>query len=127
MRVTRTTAAKALWYLMRGVRRPGSPGAAARLRALPRMAMMSLTGRYPLLPRRQLALMIGAVVYILMPVDVIPELLLPVVGLADDALVLAWLVGAVLAETEAFLAWEAARARVVPGQVVSARADRPQD
>ena len=40
------------------------------------------------------------------PVDLIPELILPLIGLADDTLVVAWIAGALLAESETFLAWE---------------------
>jgi hypothetical protein len=39
-------------------------------------------------------------------------------GLGDDALVTAWVVGALLGETERFLRWEEQARRVVVGQVV---------
>ena len=114
----RVAAMKALWDFVRGARRPGAPSAGDRVAALPRMVAMSLSGRYPFLPRHRLLLMGAAILYVLMPIDFLPEVLLPVIGLGDDALVLAWLVGAVLAETEAFLAWERSRVQVVAGRVV---------
>ena len=52
------------------------------------------------------------------PVDLVPELFVPLLGLVDDAFVLAWLAGTVLLETERYLAWEQDQHRVVPGQVV---------
>ena len=58
------------------------------------------------------------VLYVVSPVDFMPEILLGVLGLGDDALVAAWVAGAVLGETDAFLRWEAERRRVVVGQVV---------
>jgi uncharacterized membrane protein YkvA (DUF1232 family) len=53
------------------------------------------------------------------PVDFIPEAALLVVGLADDAVMIAWLAGSVLSETERFLEWEKARDTILPGSVVT--------
>jgi uncharacterized membrane protein YkvA (DUF1232 family) len=85
------------------------------------MLAMGLTGRYPYLDKKRLALSVVALVYVLSPVDMVPELLVPLLGLGDDALVGAMLLGTVLSETEAFLAWEADRARTVVGEVVRRR------
>ena len=41
------------------------------------------------------------------------------VGLADDAVMIAWLAGSVLSETQRFLEWEEARDAILPGSVVS--------
>lgn len=43
--------------------------------------------------------------------DLVPELLLPLLGLGDDVVILAWAFGALLAETGSFLEWERARGR----------------
>lgn len=127
MRMGRATALSALWAAVSGRRRPGSPAVARLLVALPRMAAATLSGRYDGLTRGRLGLMVLAALYVVSPVDLVPEGALLVVGLADDAMVLAWLAGAVLSETETFLAWEQQRAtagrrhageRVVPGHVV---------
>jgi uncharacterized membrane protein YkvA (DUF1232 family) len=50
---------------------------------------------------------------VISPIDLIPEAFLLVVGLVDDAVMITWLAGAVLAETERFLEWEKQRERVV--------------
>ena len=50
--------------------------------------------------------MLAAAGYLVSPLDLIPEAVLPVIGLADDALVLSWLATQLVEETEAFLAWE---------------------
>jgi uncharacterized membrane protein YkvA (DUF1232 family) len=76
--------------------------------------------------KTRLLMMAGALAYIISPLDLVPEGLFMVLGLGDDAVVLSWLAGAVLAETEAFLAWEADEASpasattpgVVPGEVI---------
>jgi uncharacterized membrane protein YkvA (DUF1232 family) len=90
------------------------------------MLRQGITGRYPHLDKRRMVLAAAAVVYIVSPIDLIPELFLPVIGLADDAAVAVWLIGAILAETDAFLRWEAEQARIVEGDVIPDRAvDRP--
>jgi uncharacterized membrane protein YkvA (DUF1232 family) len=114
----RVAALTALWGALRTARRPGSPGIGAHLSAVPRMLAAGLTGRYPGMSKSRVALAIVGVLYVVSPVDFMPEILLGVLGLGDDALVLAWVAGSVLAETDAFLRWEAERRRVVVGQVV---------
>jgi uncharacterized membrane protein YkvA (DUF1232 family) len=61
----------------------------------------------------RVAVMAGAAAYIISPIDLVPEAFLFVFGLADDAVMITWLAGAVLAETERFLEWEKQRDRVV--------------
>ena len=93
MALKRMATMRALWHITRDVRRPGAPGLRTRLAAMPRMIGLSLVGRYPQLSRRRLALIVAGVAYLISPIDLIPELLLPLVGWADDAVVLAWLAG----------------------------------
>lgn len=93
----------------------GGPSLGARLAALPRMIRATMRGEYD--GGLRLAMMTAATVYIVSPVDVVPELFLTVFGLLDDAIMVAWLAGGVLSETERFLEWEARRSSVIPGQV----------
>ena len=111
-------ALRAVWDVVRGTSRRGAPGVAERLRAVPRMLWLGLTGRYPHLARGRIAVGMLALLYVLSPVDLVPEIVLPLIGLADDALVATWLAGTVLAETEAFLGWEREQPRVVLGETV---------
>ena len=54
--------------------------------------------------------MAAASLYIVSPLDAVPELILRCSsGLIDDAFVVTWLTGALLSETERFLEWEKAR------------------
>lgn len=55
--------------------------------------------------RGTLILLAGAVAYFVSPVDAILDAI-PVLGFVDDAAVLAWVIGQVRAELEAFRAWE---------------------
>ncbi len=118
MRTRRLVAARALLNVVRGARRPGAPSVGEQLAAVPRLVLATLAGRYPGMSRGRLVMMAAGLLYVLSPVDVVPELLLAVFGLADDALVAAWLAGTVLAEAESFLGWEAERRRVVRGEVM---------
>jgi uncharacterized membrane protein YkvA (DUF1232 family) len=102
----------------------GPSGFVARLASIPRMARDVLVGRYDGLSRGRLMLMVLAVVYIVSPIDLLPEAFLPMVGLADDAMVAGWLVAALVAATSAYGHWEGAAGfdtadpTVVPGYVV---------
>ena len=110
-RLGRRAALAALWSAMRASR--GGAPLGARMHALPRMIRATVTGRYD--GRARLLGMVLAVVYILLPIDLVPELLLGPLGLIDDSFVAVWLAGAVLSETERFLYWERARPpRVAP-------------
>jgi uncharacterized membrane protein YkvA (DUF1232 family) len=118
----RLLAFRALW---RALRRGGAPGLAERARALPRMVGGALAGRYRGLSRARLALVVLGLVYLVSPVDLVPEALLPLIGLADDAVVVAWLAGQLLGETDDFLRWERERPRGArPGGEWSGRGRR---
>jgi uncharacterized membrane protein YkvA (DUF1232 family) len=120
--IRRMAALKALAQVLRGTRAPGAPSVRERLSALPRMLSLGLSGRYPHLDKSRIALAGLALLYVISPVDLVPELLLPLIGLGDDAFVAAWLAGTLLSETEIFLAWEKVAAdpdvRVVVGEVI---------
>ena len=88
---------------------PGTPGFGQRMRALPRMVRASLRGEYD--GGHRLLLMAAALLYIVSPIDAIPELIFLFVGLIDDAFVVAWLIGALMSETERFLEWEKSQGR----------------
>ncbi|HEY2204500.1 MAG TPA: DUF1232 domain-containing protein [Pseudonocardia sp.] len=102
----RVSAFRALGRALLAGRRPGSPTLADRARALPRMFSATLVGRYVGVSRVRLVLLVLGLAYLVSPVDLMPELLLNVFGLGDDAVVALWLAGAVLGETERYLGWE---------------------
>jgi uncharacterized membrane protein YkvA (DUF1232 family) len=106
-----TALAKAL---MSGAR--GGPSIGKRLAALPRMLKATAKGQYD--GGMRVALMAAATAYVVSPVDFVPEAMFLVFGLADDAVMITWLAGSVLAETERFLQWEKQRDAVLQGSVV---------
>ena len=88
--------------------RPGGPSLGERAGAVPRMIRATVSGQYTGTSVRHLLLMGAAAGYLIAPIDLIPELVVPVLGLADDALVLSWLATRLVEETEQFLEWERA-------------------
>jgi uncharacterized membrane protein YkvA (DUF1232 family) len=119
-KMRRAAAFTAIWKALIS---SSGPSLGRRLGALPRMVWHALTGRYDGLGR--ILLMGLATIYVISPLDFIPEIALGPIGLIDDAVVVAWIAGAILSETERFLAWEQIRkggqapppARVIDGEV----------
>jgi uncharacterized membrane protein YkvA (DUF1232 family) len=108
----RTAAFRALWRaLVVGTR--GGPSLGRRLGALPRMIRASLRGEYD--GGGRLAMMTLATLYVVSPVDLVPEFPLLLIGLVDDVAVVGWLAGAVLSETERYLRWESRRRAILRG------------
>jgi len=103
---------------LRTALRPGTPGLAERGRAVPRLARAVVRGDYVAVTRGHLGLLLLAGVYVVSPVDLVPEGILGLFGLADDAVVIAWLAATLVHDTEGFLAWERSRG-------AEARDDRP--
>ena len=86
--------------------RPGGPTLGERLASLPRLLAALRTGEYTQTSLFRLALIVAGVAYVVSPIDLLPEGVLGVFGLADDAMVLGWVTTAIVEETEKFLAWE---------------------
>jgi uncharacterized membrane protein YkvA (DUF1232 family) len=92
---------------------PGTPPLSARVRALPRLVASVLRGRYRGVSGGRLLCLAAGLMYVVSPVDALPELVLPLVGLVDDALVVAWLAATITRETGSFLDWERTASDVV--------------
>ena len=122
----------------------GPLGFGQRVASLPGLVRDTLNGRYDGLGKGRLAMIAIALLYIVAPIDVLPEAFLTIPGLLDDAAVAAWVIASLMGATTAYRAWgmgvpgvggeadwtadlgsapEGARAgagsRVVPGEVVS--------
>lgn len=94
--------------------RPGSAGLAERAAAVPRMLSAIARGEYRGTTFGHVAMLAAAVAYVVSPLDFMPEALFSVFGLGDDAIVVGWLVAALVNDTEAFLAWERSGGRAQP-------------
>src|SRR6185312_2379124 len=86
--------------------KPGGPGLGERLSSVPRLVRATFRGEYTGTTRGRLLLVAGAILYVISPVDLLPEMILPLVGLADDAVVLSGIAAWLVNETAAYLAWE---------------------
>jgi uncharacterized membrane protein YkvA (DUF1232 family) len=104
---------------MRTATRPGTASLGARLTSLPRLVLATIRGQYAGTTRGRLLLLVAAMLYVVSPVDLVPELFLPILGLGDDALVIGWIAASLINETESFLSWERDRDRIVKGHVIS--------
>ncbi|GAA3081282.1 YkvA family protein [Streptosporangium carneum] len=93
------------WRAYKQVSQPGSPGLGARLRAIPKMIGATTRGHYPGMSKGKLGMLALGVVYILSPIDVIPDFL-ALVGVADDFGVFLWLMGSLLGESGRYVDWE---------------------
>lgn len=118
--------------VVRATTRPGAPSLGSRVEAVPRLVRATLSGRYVGTTRGRLGLLAGAAAYIVSPVDLVPEAVLPVLGAVDDAVVISWAVKTLVEETDRFLAWEAGEglggsSRTVRGGVLDRRADTTAD
>lgn len=103
----------------------GPIGFAQRVGSIPRMVRDVLSGRFDGIGRGRLLVMVLAVVYIVSPIDLLPEAVLTIPGLIDDAGIAAWLIAALFGATTAYRHWENGRVsptvddpRVVPGEVL---------
>ena len=126
MATSRLGVVRTLVTALRIATRPGSAGLGERLAAVPRLVRATFTGEYAGASKGRLVLMFGAAAYLLSPLNFVPAAMLPLLGLADDAVVVSWIAATVVTETEAFLRWEREnRARRAtpppPGNVIAAR------
>ncbi len=87
------------------------------LKVMIRLLSAYAKGQYRAIAMENLVLMAAAVVYFVMPLDALPDMI-AVLGLTDDAAVLAWTWKTVRIEVERFLKWEIEQASL-PEQCVS--------
>lgn len=118
-RPMRWGAFRSLAMAVRTATRAGTPGLGARLVSLPRLVRATIRGEYAGTTRGRLLMLMAALLYVVSPIDLVPELLLPILGLGDDAVVIGWIAASVINETESFLSWERDRDRTVQGHVIS--------
>jgi uncharacterized membrane protein YkvA (DUF1232 family) len=75
-------------------------------RALVRLVVAYARGYYRQIPLDKLIVVVGGLIYVVSPIDAIPDAL-PVAGFLDDAALVAWIIKAVREELDAFREWEA--------------------
>jgi uncharacterized membrane protein YkvA (DUF1232 family) len=113
-------AAAAVGRAVREGTRPGTPGLVERIRLMPSMVKDAAAGRYPGLAKGRLALLALGVLYIISPMDLVPESFMLLLGVTDDVLVAGWVVAGMLEAAGDYAAWR----RVVPTTVVQDSSER---
>ena len=103
---------------LHAAKRPGGPGLGEQLSAVPRMVGASVQGRYDGLSRGRLAMIVMLLLYVISPIDFLPEGFLLVFGLVDDAAIAAVIAGWLLGEADNYLTWERRGMFVVPGKTL---------
>ena len=76
--------------------------------ALIRLVVAYARGLYRQIPIDRLVVVVAGLIYVVSPVDVIPDAI-PVAGFLDDATVIAWVIKTVRDELDEFRDWEAGR------------------
>lgn len=94
-------------------RRDGNAGPLAKLgddlKTLLRLLDATVSGRYPALPQGVMTAVGAALLYWLMPLDLIPDPILAL-GFIDDAAILGWVLKRLSDDLVAFRGWEKAQA-----------------
>ena len=90
-----------------------------RLAAIGPMLRDAFTGRWPGAPRARLLASVAGLVYVVSPLDILPELLLGPFGLGDDVAIIALCVASLMTAAESWLdRGTAAAGQRVDGDVV---------
>jgi uncharacterized membrane protein YkvA (DUF1232 family) len=119
MRKRNAAVAGKAWNIYSETLEPDAPRMKERVRAVPRMLKATLRGEYKGMSYKTLGLLAVGLVYIVSPLDVVPEILLPFVGLADDTGVALWLASVLVRSAGDYVKWErGGRPNVVVGDVV---------
>ncbi|REE97564.1 YkvA family protein [Thermomonospora umbrina] len=114
----RAAAAGHAWQIYSETTRPGAPSLWARARAVPRMVRDIMRGDYKGLGRGRTALLVFGLIYILSPLDAVPEFL-PFIGVADDLGVALWLLATLVTAAGDYVHWRHGHPDVIPGEVLT--------
>lgn len=106
MKSRRIGALRALINRIQHGRAAGAPTMWQMLVGFPQLVGATMSGKYTQGSRPKILAMFVAVVYILLPFDAMPEWILGLFGLVDDAMVMTWLAGAVIDESTAYSRWQ---------------------
>ncbi|WP_201776480.1 YkvA family protein [Streptacidiphilus carbonis] len=116
-RLDRMSVGRSAWGLYRETRRPGAPGLVRRLLAAPLLVADVVLGRYRGLTRSRLfGFFLLTAVYVISPIDAIPDFI-PVIGWGDDTLVVLWFMNGLVRESGRYVTWKrAGRPALMPAQ-----------
>ncbi|WUH99188.1 YkvA family protein [Spirillospora sp. NBC_00431] len=98
-------AAGQAWEIYAETLKPDAPGFWERFRAVPRMLKAVLRGQYKGLSFGTLGLLALGVVYIISPIDAVPDVI-PIVGIVDDTGLALWMLAVLVKSAGDFVTWE---------------------
>ncbi|MHA6246387.1 YkvA family protein [Pontibacter sp. CAU 1760] len=78
------------------------------LQLLTRMIKAATSGEYKGIPSSTVVGGVAVLIYFITPIDLIPDVI-PVIGLLDDATLLAWFMTSIKSELDRFKEWDATR------------------
>jgi len=81
-----------------------------RVKTLLRMLRAYISGEYRQIPWKSLLMILGALIYFMMPIDLIPDFI-PVTGLADDISIIFLVFGSINEDIKDFLEYERSKSR----------------
>ncbi len=84
------------------------------------------TGRYRDIPWASLVSIVAAVVYFVMPLDLIPDFILGL-GLIDDVALLGWILSSLRSDIDHFIEWEKDNASTGESQLEEQDSDKPRE
>ena len=114
----RATAAGQAWQIYAETLQPDAPGFWERARSVPRMLKSVLRGQYKGMSFGTLGLLVLGVVYIVSPIDAIPDVI-PVAGIVDDTGLALWMLAVLVKAAGDFVSWErSGRPTVIVGEPV---------
>ncbi|MBX2965486.1 MAG: DUF1232 domain-containing protein [Cyclobacteriaceae bacterium] len=85
--------------------------AKAKLDVLARLVRAYANGRYSAVSWKTMATILAAIIYVVNPFDLIPDVA-PVIGLTDDFSILVWVYSSVQGEIDKFVAWEQSHIKI---------------
>lgn len=114
----RSAAAGQAWQIYSETLRPDAPGLWERTRAVPRMIKSVLRGQYRGMSFGTLGLLALGLVYIISPIDAVPDVI-PIAGIVDDTGLALWLAAVLVRSAGDFVTWErGGRPTVIVGEPV---------
>lgn len=84
-----------------------------KISAFLRMLPLILIGNYKPKKKRNLLIGVAAVIYLLSPIDIIPEIVFGPIGLIDDFAILLFAIRRIDKEVMNFLTWESLKRNII--------------